>query len=275
MHERANGIPNPDINNIGIATGEESVRQYLILKALDAFSAEEITRIGIFLSRNRLVSLWLQNLLEDVEEKGKREGKVFGYRWVDIVRELVVGNRISGSPNISPIANRNYLNPDSQSGCQLGRNIAKLLKDGDVDMMDIKKGLQEIEKRRTAALEVLLQAVEQLSTDKAQRIVMEILDRNAIARDWFEEQGGLKTTPGHTPDREESINLIKTIGVSNLRRVIRVFIIENGFIEEILQKKLLVEQKDGTFTIRDFGQNSVHAIPRDGSEQAFPSALPS
>ncbi|KAM0309738.1 hypothetical protein ACHAO8_008786, partial [Botrytis cinerea] len=94
MHERANGIPNPDINNIGIATGEESVRQYLILKALDAFSAEEITRIGIFLSRNRLVSLWLQNLLEDVEEKGKREGKVFGYRWVDIVRELVVGNRI-------------------------------------------------------------------------------------------------------------------------------------------------------------------------------------
>ena len=94
MHERANGIPNPDINNIGIATGEESIRQYLILKALDAFSAEEITRIGIFLSRNRLVSLWLQNLLEDVEEKGKREGKVFGYRWGDIVRELVVGNRI-------------------------------------------------------------------------------------------------------------------------------------------------------------------------------------
>ncbi|TEY78616.1 hypothetical protein BOTCAL_0047g00320 [Botryotinia calthae] len=94
MHERANGIPNPDINNIGIATGEESTRQYLIFKALDAFSADEITRIGSFLSYNRLVRLWLQNLLDDAEEKGKREGKEFGYRWGDIMRELVVGNRI-------------------------------------------------------------------------------------------------------------------------------------------------------------------------------------
>lgn len=94
INERASGISNPNSNNIGIATGEESTRQYLILKTIDTCSSQEVKEIGIFLSRNRSVRLWLQNLLDDAEEMRKREGKVVEYRWRDVVEELVVGNRI-------------------------------------------------------------------------------------------------------------------------------------------------------------------------------------
>ncbi|KAF7940752.1 uncharacterized protein EAE97_006938 [Botrytis byssoidea] len=94
INERASGIPNPDSNNIGIATGEESTRQYLILKTIDTCSSYEVKEIGIFLSWNRWVRLWVQNLLDGAEEMMRREGKVVEYRWRDVVEELVVGNRI-------------------------------------------------------------------------------------------------------------------------------------------------------------------------------------
>ncbi|KAF7905124.1 uncharacterized protein EAF01_005645 [Botrytis porri] len=94
INERASGIPNPDSDFIRIATGEESIRQYLILKTLDTFSSQEVMKIGIFLSQNRWVRLWLQNLLDDAEEVKRREGKVVMYRWRDVVGDLVVGNRI-------------------------------------------------------------------------------------------------------------------------------------------------------------------------------------
>ncbi|KAF7882742.1 uncharacterized protein EAF02_006105 [Botrytis sinoallii] len=94
INERASGVPSPDSNNIGVATGEESTRQYLILKTIDTCSSQEVKEIGIFLSRNRLVRLWLQNLLDDAEEVRRREGKVVVYRWRDVVEELVVGNKI-------------------------------------------------------------------------------------------------------------------------------------------------------------------------------------
>ncbi|KAF7932459.1 uncharacterized protein EAE98_003758 [Botrytis deweyae] len=94
INERASGITHPDSNNIGIATGEESTRQYLILKTIDTCSSQEVKEIGIFLSRNRLVRLWVQNLLDDAEEVRRREGKVVVYRWRDVVEELVVGNKI-------------------------------------------------------------------------------------------------------------------------------------------------------------------------------------
>ncbi|KAF7946545.1 hypothetical protein EAE96_009542 [Botrytis aclada] len=92
--ERATGIPNPDINNIGIATGEELTRQTLILEALDTFPLQEVGKIGIFLCRNTAVRLWLQGLLDDAEEERRRGGMVVRYRWRDVVRELVVGNWI-------------------------------------------------------------------------------------------------------------------------------------------------------------------------------------
>ncbi|KAF5869531.1 uncharacterized protein Bfra_010725 [Botrytis fragariae] len=94
INERASGITNPNGNDIGIATIEESTRQYLILKTLDTCSSQEVMKIGIFLSRNRWVRLWLQNLLDDAEEVKRREGKVVMYRWRDVVGELVVGNKI-------------------------------------------------------------------------------------------------------------------------------------------------------------------------------------
>ncbi|TGO31398.1 hypothetical protein BHYA_1024g00010 [Botrytis hyacinthi] len=94
INERASGISNPNSNNIGVATGEESTRQYLILRTVDTYSSQEVKEIGIILSRNRLVRLWVQNLLDDAEEMRRREGKVVEYRWRDVVEELVVGNML-------------------------------------------------------------------------------------------------------------------------------------------------------------------------------------
>ncbi|TGO45114.1 hypothetical protein BCON_0421g00010 [Botryotinia convoluta] len=234
INERASGIPNPDSNNIGIATGEELRRQNLILKALDTFSSQEVMKIGIFLSRNRLVRLWLQNLLDDAEEMKRREGKVVMYRWRDVVGELVVGNRIvrglltglllkegvngrwefpippeqelpnmtslcsdgaepkSSSPFTDPEAGHVNSNLVGHPGRQLGRNIAKLIKGNKLDMDDIQNGLHEIEEREKEAQEVLLPAVDNLPVYKAQRIIIEILEKNFVVREWFGDYWGLK-----------------------------------------------------------------------------------
>ncbi|THV45508.1 hypothetical protein BGAL_0480g00050 [Botrytis galanthina] len=299
INERASGISNPNSNNIGIATGEESTRQYLILKTIDTCSSQEVKEIGIFLSRNRSVRLWLQNLLDDAEEMRKREGKVVEYRWRDVVEELVVGNRIvrglltalllqkvedgrwesslsseqgasnmttlcsdgaepkSGSPCTDPEAGHANLNLAGQSRCQLGRSIAKLIKDGKVTLKDIHSSLDEIQERETMEQEALFQAFDRLSAYEAHRIVIELLEKNVVVRQWFWKHWSLEIIHGNQLELAKIIDVIKIISLSSLQGSNKYLISENDLIKERLKKKFLVEQKDGTFAIRKLEPDAI------------------
>ncbi|TGO57419.1 hypothetical protein BOTNAR_0201g00050 [Botryotinia narcissicola] len=362
INERASGISNPDSNNIGIATGEESTRQYLILKTIDTCSSYEVKEIGIFLSRNRWVRLWVQNLLDGAEEMMRREGKVVEYRWRNVVEELVVGNRIvrelltglllrkvedgrwevrmfldgdiakrveefrvsingdffpiwssspiaielnktavfsesfqpfffhdillksgvkmsslpseqgasnmtslrsdgaeskSGSPSTDPEASHADLNHAGQSPCQLGRNIAKLIKDGKVTFKHIQSGLNEIQERERMEQEALIQAFDRLSAYEAQRIVIELLEKNVVIREWFRKHWDLEMIHGNQLEIAKIIDVIKKTSLSNLQDVVRYLISENDLIKERLKKELLVEQKDGTFVTRKFETDAI------------------
>ncbi|TGO33464.1 hypothetical protein BHYA_0244g00010 [Botrytis hyacinthi] len=142
-------------------------------------------------------------------------------------------------------------------GRQLGRKVAKLIKDNKLDVEDIQNGVHEIQEREKVAQEVLLQAVDDLRTYKTQRIMIEILEKNFVVREWFWKHLGLEMIHGNQLELTKVIDIIKKLPLSSVRRITRVLIIDNGFIEECLKKKLLVEQKDGTFATRKLEPDAI------------------
>lgn len=147
-------------------------------------------------------------------------------------------------------------------GHQYGRKIAKLIKDGKVTHKDIQNGLDEIQERERMAREALVQAVGCLPAYEAERIAIEILEKNLFFRVWFGRYWGpemMRSGNENELDLTKCINWTKESHLSSLQKLIRSLIIDNGFIEKSLKKKL-VEQKDGSFTSRDFSQESFNTL---------------
>ncbi|KAF7940751.1 uncharacterized protein EAE97_006937 [Botrytis byssoidea] len=126
----------------------------------------------------------------------------------------------SGSPCTDLEAGHANLNLAGQSPWQLGINIANLIKDGKVTFKHIQSGLNGIQERETMEQEALIQAFDRLSACEAQRIIIELLEKNLVG-------------------------------------IVRFLICENDLIKESLKKKLLVEEKDGTFATRKFETDAI------------------
>ncbi|KAF7918896.1 hypothetical protein EAE99_001398 [Botrytis elliptica] len=111
-------------------------------------------------------------------------------------------------------------------------------------------------------LRAVLHAVHCLPVHEAQRIVIEVLKKDLQVREWFGRYWGpemMRSGNENELDLTKCINWIKESHLSSLQKLIRSLIIDNGFIEKSLKKKL-VEQKDGSFTSRDFSQESFNTL---------------
>ncbi|KAF7896119.1 hypothetical protein EAF00_006134 [Botryotinia globosa] len=103
----------------------------------------------------------------------------------------------SGSPCTDPETGHVDLNLAGQSPCQLGRNIAKLIKDGKVTFKHIQSGLNKIQERERMEQEAPIQVFDKLSAYEAPRIVIELLEKNVVIRGWFWKHWNLEMLLGN------------------------------------------------------------------------------
>ncbi|KAF7905123.1 uncharacterized protein EAF01_005644 [Botrytis porri] len=113
-------------------------------------------------------------------------------------------------------------------------------------------------------LEALLQVLDCLSLYQAQQIIIEILEKNLVVREWmvtYWRPQMMESGPGNKLYHTKYEKWIEECDVLYLHIIIRRLIIESGFIEESLKKKLLVEQEDGTSAIRKFELDTIKDHP--------------
>lgn len=108
--------------------------------------------------------------------------------------------------------------------------------------------------RKRMEQEALLQAINSLQVCEARRIVIELLEKNVVVKEWFFAP---YMRPGNQLELAIISDIIKTDSLSSLQGSIGCLISEHDLIKERLKKKLLVEQKDGTFAIRKLEPDAI------------------
>ncbi|KAF7946546.1 hypothetical protein EAE96_009543 [Botrytis aclada] len=161
---------------------------------------------------------------------------------------------MSGSPNIGPIASQEDVNLVDQPGRQLGKDIAKLIKDSKVTMNNIQHGLCDIEEEEQKIRILSFGVLKSLAAYTIQQILTEVLEKNLVVREWFEKKWGLKMIEDGTRTKLDHAAFacwFKERHPLSIQSIIRDLCFGNELIMELLKKKLLVEQEDGTFAIRE------------------------
>ncbi|TEY78608.1 hypothetical protein BOTCAL_0047g00330 [Botryotinia calthae] len=132
--------------------------------------------------------------------------------------------------------------------------------DNEVTMNDVETGLVEIQNEEEKMRILLFEAISSLPASKIHGMLMVILEKNLVFREWSEKHWNSKMIESGTEkklDRTRFLNWIKKFDDFNLYLITRNLIWQNETIEELFKKKLLVEQKDGTFAIRKFELDAI------------------
>ncbi|KAF5869532.1 uncharacterized protein Bfra_010726 [Botrytis fragariae] len=107
---------------------------------------------------------------------------------------------------------------------------------------------------------LLFGGIKSLPAYKIQETLMEVLEKNFVVREWFEKHWGLKMIEKKL-DRTGLIRWFKECHPLFLQSIIRNLIFENELIDELLKRKFLIEQKNGTFAPRKFKPSVTKGHP--------------